>query len=344
MDPSESCSTKEAYCPRSVHVVAFCFLLILFFFTPNKAWSFFLCYLYKRLLWEMYVCVEECFVAGVWSLNFLASSHFWIFLGQSLSHAVLIPIRCFNGMFFSPLSRVGIGVHHFSGKQLLQEKFDIFIHNKFRSAKQTSRQLLWSLIHAEGASSLVQYLTVCSFHLFPFRFTGWFWLHSSGSTSTSATTWTGKANTSCGQGRNSSPGLPYKVERAWCRKTPEDLPKITWEGTVWGQVEGWVSPLLMLHIFPSCITHPCALLSWSARVMLSGRAALPKMDEDQGAPGLGDADHLTRCSAGYSSTSRTHTAPLDTSGKESPARITVLNQTFLALFCVTPKDVTFLGW
>lgn len=290
MDPSESCSTKEAYCPRSVHVVAFCFLLILFFFLlQTRHEVFFLCYLYKRLLWEMYVCVEECFVAGVWSLNFLASSHFWIFLGQSLSHAVLIPIRCFNGMFFSPLSRVGIGVHHFSGKQLLQEKIDIFIHNKFRSAKQTSRQLLWSLIHAEGASSLVQYLTVCSFHLFPFRFTGWFWLHSSGSTSTSATTWTGKANTSCGQGRNSSPGLPYKVERAWCRKTPEDLPKITWEGTVWGQVEGWVSPLLMLHIFPSCITHPCALLSWSARVMLSGRAALPKMDEDQGAPGLGDA-------------------------------------------------------
>lgn len=60
--------------------------------------------------------------------------------------------------------------------------------------------------------------------------------------------------------------------------------------------------------------------------------------------GLADMQEMQITSPGaVQGTSRTHTAPLDTSRKESPARITVLNQTFLALFCVTPKDVTFLG-
>lgn len=58
----------------------------------------------------------------------------------------------------------------------------------------------------------------------------------------------------------------------------------------------------MLHVSPSCITCPCPFLSWS-QLMLSGRAPLPKMDEDQGTPGpcrhAGDADHLSRCSAGH---------------------------------------------
>lgn len=113
-------NTEEGYCPQLCtcmgwglgFVSVFCFVG---FFAPNNTrglwvlvfWVFFsLCYLYKRLLsCERYVCVEECFVAGIWNLNFLVSSNFLIFLGWGLSHIVLIPIRCFShvlSIFFLP--------------------------------------------------------------------------------------------------------------------------------------------------------------------------------------------------------------------------------------------------
>lgn len=54
MDPSESCSTKEAYCPRSVHVVAFCFLLILFFYSKQgvEVFFFFFSVIYTKGYYE----------------------------------------------------------------------------------------------------------------------------------------------------------------------------------------------------------------------------------------------------------------------------------------------------
>ena len=67
---------------------------------------------------DMFVCIEECFVAGIWNLNFLVSSLFLVFLGPSLSRTVLIPIRCFNHVLRVFFSHVGIGVHHFTEKQL----------------------------------------------------------------------------------------------------------------------------------------------------------------------------------------------------------------------------------
>lgn len=115
---------------------------------------------------------------------------------------------------FFLLSHVGIDIYSFSGKELPQEQSDAFICNKFRSANGTSRQHLGSLIRTAGASSSIQHLIVCPSCLFPFRFMGWFWLLSTGSPSTSATTWIGKANTPCKEGRSLSPRLPYQADPA----------------------------------------------------------------------------------------------------------------------------------
>lgn len=75
-----------------------------FYFIPDNArgFSFSPSVMYTKGYYE-FVCMEGRFEEGVWSLSFLASSRFWIFLGLSLSRAVLIPNRCFNhmGFFFS---------------------------------------------------------------------------------------------------------------------------------------------------------------------------------------------------------------------------------------------------
>lgn len=149
---------------------------------------------------------------------------------------------------------------------------------------------------------------VCLSHLFPFRFTGWSWLHSSGSPSTSAATWSGKADTSCEKGRNPPAGHPYQVEPALgagrCLKSPTKSPGKAFRGGRWWDV---------CHALP----HPALRdfvhfqAGWSRRCSAEEQShTFTKTRQGlRHAPGLGDADRLAGGRTGCSSTSRTQTVP-----------------------------------
>lgn len=98
---SEKHGTKEACYLLHLHCacVGGLFLLVFILFQTMHEDSLSPSVMYTKGYYE-FVCMEGRFEEGVWSLSFLASSRFWIFLGLSLSHAVLIPNRCFNHMGF----------------------------------------------------------------------------------------------------------------------------------------------------------------------------------------------------------------------------------------------------